>query len=37
MIALKAAVAGGDGSAVRPAFNTLGAACKNCHQTFKRD
>ena len=36
-IARKAAVAGGDGSAVRPAFNTLGAACKNCHQTFTRD
>lgn len=34
---LKAAADGGDGVMVRDAYKTVGAACKNCHDTFKKD
>lgn len=34
---LKAAADGGDGAMVRAAYKTVGAACKNCHDTFKKD
>lgn len=36
-VALKAAADGGDARMVRAATETVGAACKNCHDTFKKD
>lgn len=36
-VALKAAADGGDAAQVRAAVQTVGAACKNCHQAFKED
>lgn len=36
-VALKAAVEGGDAAMVRAAVKNVGAACKNCHDAFKKD
>ncbi|MBC2670519.1 c-type cytochrome [Novosphingobium piscinae] len=36
-VALKAAADAGDAAKIRAAVQTVGAACKACHQTFKED